>query len=269
MWSQTTIPKAEPATTYISEKTRTRDVSCRVTNHKEETEAAHIIPDGESNWFHSTALWTITSLNEDARNRILLRRDVHALWDKRHFSIVPRRWTTAAGQVRTAWVVYATRKDVTSEVVRLYHDVRLQPLTGVPSMLLFCRFAYNILDALSAFLKYPCERWISVRSSLDGSQIIEKASKEKVRDEQYTKRTKSQSPHKRSRPAESAIDDVEDLDCGSSGSSTFSKRRRSSSTSTSDLISSEDEDRGRKRRRWDRVDYIDSGQSWCSGRSYS
>jgi len=63
-----------------------RDGTCRITNYVHGTEAAHIIPEGESEWFHSRGM-TRRAKIDDESNFLALKVDVHKLWDQRHFTL--------------------------------------------------------------------------------------------------------------------------------------------------------------------------------------
>jgi HNH endonuclease len=59
-----------------------RDISCRITQCKESTEIAHIIPSSEMDRYRSQAMSRHADFN-DASNAVLLRPDVHKIWDSK------------------------------------------------------------------------------------------------------------------------------------------------------------------------------------------
>jgi len=248
-WSQAILP-APPqnarASSQSSSNTIRRDETCRVSNHVEQTEAAHIIPLGESKWFDSTEMSSYMNINSP-QNYLLLRSDIHQLWDQRQFSILPRRIETEEGE-SVAWVAYVTKQHPREEVVRLYHDVCLQPLRGVESMALFCRFAWHVLQAMDAFLRKGIPRWLTVIDLTDGTVTTRLCTAKECADQNFTRRGRSQSPKKRPLPEDRDEQEDEDSYCGGSESSAFSRRGWRSSVSMSDSDFSE-ENRGRKRRR--------------------
>jgi len=53
--------------------------------------------------------------------------------------IIPKR--PSVGEERPVFVAHTFDNDVSSEVVQLYHNVTLQPLSGIAVEFLFARFA--------------------------------------------------------------------------------------------------------------------------------
>lgn len=78
---------------------------------------------------------------DDPRNAILLRSDVHTLFDAKRFIIVPKKGK---------WVTHVLYGAVQDELARSFHDVHVQPLTDVSVEFMFARFVYTI-HALSTF----------------------------------------------------------------------------------------------------------------------
>ncbi|KAJ5715994.1 uncharacterized protein N7483_013175 [Penicillium malachiteum] len=80
-----------------------RDVTCRITASALPNETAHIIPAAYSDWWQRNSMF-LHQVNPDqgvdtrcADNTILLRRDLHKMWDDHKFVIVPK-----AGE----WVIH-------------------------------------------------------------------------------------------------------------------------------------------------------------------
>ena len=230
-----------------------RDGTCRMTNYTEQTEAAHIIPDGESEWFCASGM-TCRATMTHSSNFLLLRVDVHKLWDQRQFTIVPRTVDEQQAE-RTDWVTYVLKRHPPAEVINLYHDVSLQPITGIDVLFLFCRFAWTIFESLDIFLEQGSARWLMVRNPMTGSEEAAQFSSNKCRDQNFTRRGRTQSPKKAKRAA-SNEEEIEDADEGryfwGSGSSAYSGRSSSPGNHHSSPESSDGEpSRGRKRRRSD------------------
>jgi hypothetical protein len=116
-----------------------RDITCRITNRAEVTETAHLIPRSEERWFRENGMFQYTqppkpgtdSL-EDARNAILLKSDVHTLFDQKRLLIVPKLST---------FVVHILAPGLSSELLDLFHNVPVQQLTGISKECMFGRFA--------------------------------------------------------------------------------------------------------------------------------
>ena len=93
-------------------------------------------------------------------NVILLREDVHTQWDRMCFSLVPKlidgdTW---------AWTVHVHKPS--QELHALYHNLQLQPLTGVRHEYLFARFAWDFFPLLQGFLQRMKQRRLKLRSGV-------------------------------------------------------------------------------------------------------
>lgn len=108
--SWATNPLIEPATTDDVGK---REQTCRVTASLLPNELAHIIPQAQSEWWQRNNMFAYTAnpdLSSDTRcadNAILLRRDLHKMWDHHRFAIVPK-----AGK----WVIHVLWKSPSDEL---------------------------------------------------------------------------------------------------------------------------------------------------------
>jgi HNH endonuclease len=231
-------PHPMPRTTAM--QVANRDISCRITQCKESTEIAHIIPSSEMDWYRSRAMSRHADFN-DASNAVLLRPDVHKIWDSKKFTIIPR----LSGEV-SALVVHVFGRNCSDEVVRLYHDVKLQPVFGVKLELLHARFAWTLFSCyVEEFLKQDVKRWLRVRNE-NGSYESRLCSPQECRD--YATRARSSSPSKRSRTQTSQADAEDDgfqrersLSCTSCGSNSL--------TEEAEQEYPDEQGRGRKRRR--------------------
>jgi len=74
---------------------------------------------------------------DDTRNVLLLRSDLHHLFDQARFVFVPKM---------DAWVVHVLFGLPNEELASLYHNVRLQPLSELSVEFLFTRFAWAVLS---------------------------------------------------------------------------------------------------------------------------
>ncbi|KAH7302926.1 hypothetical protein B0I35DRAFT_447617 [Stachybotrys elegans] len=192
LWASCPI---EPATTDDVGK---RDQTCRITTSLIPNEIAHIIPQAQIEWWQSNSMFTYTA-NPDfssdtrcAENAILLRRDLHKMWDDHRFAIVPKR---------DKWVVHVLWKSPSKELETEYHNLELQPLYGVARQFLLCRFALAILSK-SMFLKQGTERKLVTLDAEGEVQVRSMSPNEYSRRFFPTGRANSRSgsPTKRQRP---------------------------------------------------------------------
>jgi hypothetical protein len=176
--------------------------------------------------FTYTANPDLSSDTRCADNAILLRRDLHKLWDDHRFAFVPKQ-----GQ----WVLHALWRSPSNELETEYHNLPLQPLYGIPTRFLLCRFALAILSK-SVFLNQNMERRL-VTLDGDGIPRVRSMSSNEYRSFISTARranSRSQSPKKRSRSAQGSDEAAVDGDVLDESAS-----------------SAQDEHRGRRmRRRW-------------------
>src|SRR5947209_9175912 len=120
-WKNCVIPSDAGAPIVV------RDVSCRITAHVEVTQTAHLVPTSEAIWFNHNRMNTYikdVDTVDDCRNLILLRSDLHSIFDARRFAVVPKLPDT---DEKPAFVIHALTGNARSEIVQLYHDVPLQP----------------------------------------------------------------------------------------------------------------------------------------------
>ncbi|GAB7336119.1 hypothetical protein MBLNU13_g08911t1 [Cladosporium sp. NU13] len=151
------------------EPAKQRDGTCRVTNHRESTESAHIIPASEKDWFgvnnmDKYSIWDSRRGQEVVNgdeNVICLREDVHTLWDRMYFSFVPK----LTSEDTYAWVVHVHKPS--QEMHALYHNLQLQPLAGIRHEFLLARFAWDIYPSLQGFLQRMVTRRLKLPSGVE------------------------------------------------------------------------------------------------------
>ncbi|KAG5753483.1 hypothetical protein H9Q70_003883 [Fusarium xylarioides] len=79
----------------------TRDETCRITASSFTNEIAHIIPDSQKGWWKRNRMSRYTSapdkihITRCPENTILMRRDLHKLWDDGEICIVPKQHNKA------------------------------------------------------------------------------------------------------------------------------------------------------------------------------
>ncbi|KAF4490457.1 HNH endonuclease domain containing protein, partial [Fusarium agapanthi] len=151
---------------------RERDNGCRITGSSLPTELAHIIPQAQSEWWQKNLMYTYVANPDesfDAKcpdNTLLLRCDMHKMWDDNRFAILPK----AGG-----WYTHMLLNSNTTELEQEYHNLQLQPLRGVSRHFLFCRFAFAIL-AKSAFLRQRIRRKLVILDDRSGSSKVREMS---------------------------------------------------------------------------------------------
>lgn len=141
-----------------------RDVTCRITGSALAYETAHVIPAAQGEWWRRNTMFRYMS-NPDpgvntrcANNTILLRRDLHKLWDDNKFAFVPK-----ADQ----WIIHGLWNS--SEIQEAYHNRLIQPLSGVSPYFFLCRFALAIFSR-SPFLNQGVPRELIVVDVEDPSK---------------------------------------------------------------------------------------------------
>jgi hypothetical protein len=146
-----------------------RDSTCRLTNHREPTESAHIIPASEKEWFGMNSMdkYNLLGVKQGQEvingdeNLILLREDVHNQWDRTCFSIVPKL------KDNNTWTWTAHVHKPVQELHALYHNVQLQSLAGVQHEYLLARFAWDMFPMLQGFLQRMVKRRLRLRSHVE------------------------------------------------------------------------------------------------------
>ncbi|KAH8156079.1 hypothetical protein CIB48_g12167 [Xylaria polymorpha] len=247
-WTRALIPPS------AVDKVSVRDQTCRLTCSSSPNEIAHIVPAACERWWQANTMFLYTarpdqSMNTDcAENALLLRRDVHKLWDMHKFALVPKQGR---------WVVHVLDYGRTIELRDNYHNLELQPLLEVRPEFLLARFALAILSEMAIFARQPLARAVVMVD--DGSrqaQIRSLSGKDCYTLFGKPSKNRSQSPKKRSRSA--ATQDEEEsseLDCerrDGNAAHTAWDRAQLCETEMSDADESscsEEEPRGRPRKR--------------------
>ncbi|RFU75046.1 hnh endonuclease domain-containing, partial [Trichoderma arundinaceum] len=151
LWDHIMAPAINPATT---DDVVTRDKTCRVTASHEPNEVALIIPESQSEWWQRNGMFNHTNNTDpsagihSADNAILLRSDLHKLWDEHRFTIVPKV---------SKWMIHVLWKSPWEDLEKDYQNLQLQELHGVSRHLLFCRHALAIFSK-SVFLSQGVPR---------------------------------------------------------------------------------------------------------------
>lgn len=133
----------------MSSAVRHRDVSCRITDSPDATDNAHLIPHAEHVWFLNNGLHiynlslrspTLSAI-DDVQNGILLRKDLHHLFDQRLF--VP---------VVKSGVLVSHYLNQTAAAAALYHNAQVRlPDPPPPVEFFWARFGWSILPYVGPF----------------------------------------------------------------------------------------------------------------------
>lgn len=201
-WINESRVTSNPSNSYcgsnLSVAVSLRDITCRMSDHQEATEMAHLCPHSEDRWFHDNDMQnyvkdprkTGSGAVNDPSNVILLREDLHTAFDELKFVFVPKSATNGDSTLVTHLLVNS------SELCRLYQNTELHSIDGIPSEFLLTRFAWSIFHFLEGFLQAGIPRALLIST---GHRIV-------LSDERklYTKhpvtRSRSESPKERSRP---------------------------------------------------------------------
>ncbi|KAI0412565.1 hypothetical protein F5X98DRAFT_318628 [Xylaria grammica] len=200
-WMGAPIPPA------AIDKVSVRDQTCRLTCSSAPNEIAHIVPAAHEGWWQSNAMFLHTarpdqSMNTDCpENALLLRRDVHKLWDMHKFALVPKQGR---------WVVHVLDYGRTAELQDNYHNLELQPLQDVRPEFLLARFALSILSEMAIFVRQPLPRAVVMVQGGSGEAKVRSLSgKDCYALFGRPSKNRSQSPKKRSRSAATQDEDDE------------------------------------------------------------
>lgn len=210
-------PARSSTSTYIL----SRDLICRLTGHADGAEVAHLCPRSEDLWFHRNGMerYILNTRRsglgavDDAANAILLRADVHHVFDQARFVFVPK----SRGDDNGDAIVVVHVMGGSRSLLRLYHNVALLPLQDVAVEFMFARFTWAIFSFLQGFVLAGIPRALSIKAGDDGSQegIFDR---DACRD-LIAPRSPSRSRSPKKRNLDTDASDV-------AGESTFTRRKR-------------------------------------------
>ncbi|KAG9971404.1 hypothetical protein KCU78_g23577, partial [Aureobasidium melanogenum] len=93
------------------------------------------------------------------RNALLLRSDIHTLFDQRRFAITLKPLPVASDSAAThGLAVHLFSPGLSEQFAKLYHGVALQPLYGVAPEYLFARFTWTVFAYSAQFLEQGTKR---------------------------------------------------------------------------------------------------------------
>ena len=147
-------------------------------------------------------------LIDDAQNAILLRSDIHTMFDQKRFAIVPKS---------SILLVHIVTRPQT-QMTNLYHNVSLQPLVDVAIQHVLARFAWTIFAQSEEFIEQGLTRTLCTYIG-DGRTKIADFSGDDCRQLLRGTKSRSQSSRKRNRsgivtPAEEEEEYKEGLEEG-------------------------------------------------------
>ena len=186
-----------------------RDMVCRLTGFEEAADVAHLIPAKEEDWFDRNAMSqyncdaTLQSSINDVANCMLLRADVHRLFDRFKFVFIPKPSTFDADDVPVSSHLVCHMLGSSPELSALYHNVAVRPTPGLAVEYLLAAFARAIFPLLGSFLR--CKRPRRLMVICDDEYIIKDCSGEECASMALAtgSRSRSISPRKRGAPVRS------------------------------------------------------------------
>ncbi|KAI1106806.1 hypothetical protein F4804DRAFT_285930 [Jackrogersella minutella] len=126
-----------------------RDRSCRFTKSLCGTRGAHIVPKKDNDWFFANHMGQYCDPSsspsyDDMRNMILLRADVHKMFDDKELVVVPK-----FDKNNTCHLVTHVLKwhQQSAEIKTLFHNRTCYGFTGVSPECLYARFAWSIFNS--------------------------------------------------------------------------------------------------------------------------
>jgi hypothetical protein len=194
-----TLSPAASATSIVT----ARDLTCRISGMEEACEMAHIIPTQEQEWYDKNSMRRCIGSNQkgigDVSNMILLRKDLHFIFDARRLVFVPK---AAASSDAACWVAHAMvwSKDLLAR----YHNHQLHNISSIPQQYLLARFAWTLFPETEGFLVSGVERLLLVASRSKEAFIASPDECKGFLPHPNKNKSRSQSPTKRPREAEEA-----------------------------------------------------------------
>ncbi len=146
-----------------------RDITCRLSGYMDGVEKAHLVPEAEMLWFVSNQMdqycrrpLEISAIN-DKKNMLVLRKDLHHLFDARRFAFVPKRFG-GSGPESAELVTHVLLPSGSPEFVDLYHNRLPQLIRGSSIECIFARFAWSLFtdECIPFFqldLEYAVRLW--------------------------------------------------------------------------------------------------------------
>jgi hypothetical protein len=204
--------RALPRQGNLTDALLARDISCRLTAAIEGTEHAHLVPRIEGDWFRQNTMFQYGVAPRPEiepidvpRNALLLRSDIHTVFDHRRFAITLKPLPAATnGPANYGLAVHLFPPGLSEQVVKLYHRVAIQPLHGVAPEYLFARFAWTVFAYSAQFLQQGVKRVLYIvrdgetsEQEVNGTQLY------------LSRKSRSLSPSKRKRDDSGSVQERE------------------------------------------------------------
>lgn len=151
---------------------------------------------------------------DDTQNAILLRSDVHTIFDQKQFAVVPKA---------SALVIHIVAPGSSSQLTNIYHNVQLQKLYDVAVQFLFARFAWTIFAKSINFVTQGLRRTLCILTK-DEDLKIQELTGDECKQFLTTPKSRSQSPRKRTR--DDLITAIEEDEADIDFQESFRGRRR-------------------------------------------
>ncbi|MCJ1241285.1 hypothetical protein MMC14_009289 [Varicellaria rhodocarpa] len=141
-----TIP-TPPTPSKITSAVLMRDERCHMTSCVSYLESAHLCPRSESEWFESQQMaqynldFELSNGVDDTSNRIALRKDIHAAFDRNDFVFTRKH---------DSWAIHFLK--LTPEWGPIYHNTPVKFAQGISHTSLLTRFAFSIFPLVKGFL---------------------------------------------------------------------------------------------------------------------
>ncbi|CVL09234.1 uncharacterized protein FMAN_14327 [Fusarium mangiferae] len=215
LWKDATISRPPPFSAVSNNRDAIvfRDVSCRISGHSRATEVAHLVPVADGHWltYNRMNKYCCDEPVNDQANMILLRKDLHHLFDQRRFAFIPRG---NPDEQNPPFLIHVFTSPQSTELVELYHNRLLQPIAGVSKELVFARFAQAVFDVENyRFLKGMARFACLLFDVKTGKSSVRDLTANQVRDNAnvFTSFTQSRSnsPRKRERRSDSVANEGE------------------------------------------------------------
>lgn len=195
-----------PRQSSLNEALLSRDLDCRVSGHIESTETAHLIPWSERQWFNENSMFQYGNFSrveidpiDDSSNAILLRSDIHTIFDSKRITVVPKLSPSGTPQ----YALHVLAAGASWQMVNLYHNVTLRPLTGVAPEFMLARLAWSLFGYSKDFLRQGIARKLLIRAG--NRWVVQEISAEKCIS--LATRSRSSSPKKRKADSSENVDD--------------------------------------------------------------
>jgi len=220
-WSALHIHPADtPSALACKLAAMARDKTCRISGYSDALETAHLVPEANGHWFSSNRMARYCGMVEaavptdDAKNLLVLRRDLHHLFDQRRFAFAAKRSGDDGGQ-SAELVMHVFRPIMSAQLATLYHNRTLHALSGISVELLFARFAWTLFsDEIFPFFSGRHEYAVSLFDPETSTVTDNSMRASQIRDKSAVfgsfSRNRTVNPRKRRRSNDEARDSEDD-----------------------------------------------------------